>query len=158
MLRLGARFELREVDAKLDALERRTADLRPVFLGVVDAMVTESLAAQFETRGRHFGTPWAPLPPEYVRRRGRRPGHGRAGDAPLRDTNRLWASLVKSGGPESLRVVSPTRYQRGTTVPYADHAQQAGPGRPIAPDVLPAEVTSVWTGAITRYIETGALK
>ena len=133
MTQLSATVDLAGAMQILQGLEHALKDLSPVFRGPIDALTTAAFFAQFETRGTRLnGAPWQPLSPTTIALRTRvvrrgavarttnRVGMARAGfSAPLRNTNRLWASLVKSGGPESLRVISPSTYQRGTRVSYA---------------------------------------
>ena len=107
--------------SKIEGLAERGQDLRPVWQHRVQPIVTAFLRARFDTEGAHMtGAKWAPLQPRTIRERAK-PGRGRGGIG--RDTNRLWGSLVKSGGssaPEGgILVMEPDRYMRGTTVPYA---------------------------------------
>lgn len=173
--------------AALKGIHGALLDLSPVFKGPIDQTTTQALLAQFETRGTRLnGAPWQPLSPTTIALRTRvvvrrgaartttRVGQGRAGFAtPLRNTNRLWASLVKSGGPEGLRVITPSSYERGTRVGYAA-AHQTGflltqmfgrplkvpkhvPARPLVPEQLPADLVLAYEQHLLDYILDGAL-
>lgn len=153
---------------KITGLSNRAADLSPVFKGPVDASVSQLFIKQFDTEGAFGGDRWAPLLPLTLRLRKER-GHGQGGI--LRDTSRLWASLVKVG-PESLLLISPHSYQRGTTVPYArfhqigwtstmifGHLRSVAiqvPARPPVPKPIPAETVALWRRSILSYIAGGA--
>lgn len=176
---------------ELSALERAFKDVSPVFRGPIDQITTAALLEQFQSRGAHLnGAPWKPLSittihlrTRVVRRRTRagvvarttsRVGRARAGfTAPLQDTNRLWASLVKSGAPEGLRLISPSSYERGTRVRYAA-GHQTGftittmfgrplkapihvPARPLVPTNLPAALVGQYELALLKYLQDGVL-
>ena len=109
------------IDAKkLQGPQDRVSDLRPVWINDVQPLVTEYLTQRFDSQGAHLGTPWAPHAPATIELR-KRPGHGRGGIG--RDTNRMWASFVKSAGsspaPGGVLRIEPTRYERGSSVPHA---------------------------------------
>lgn len=149
----------------LDALQRRTDDLRPLFAGSIDRSVTKLFERQFASEGAWGGVKWAQHR-ALTRTLRARPGHGRGGI--LRDTNRLWASFVKSGGPESVRRITASEYVRGSSVPYA-RAHQRGfpavvfgrrtgrrvPARPIVPNPVPREVVATWERLVRDYVLTG---
>lgn len=175
----------------LSALERAFKDVSPVFHGPIDMITTAALLAQFATSGRRLnGTPWKPLSLTTIQLRTRvvrrrtaagvvarttnRVGQARAGfTTPLRNTNRLWASLVKSGGPEGLRVITPSSYERGTRVRYAA-GHQTGytitqmfgralkapirvPARPLVPENLPLDLVGEYEQALLAWLQDGAL-
>lgn len=183
---LGATVDLGGAKKLLTGLAGAVKDLSPVFRGPIDRLTTDALIAQFETRGvRLNGAAWAPLSPVTIalrtrvvgsknrRRTTSRVGQARAGFAtPLRNTNRLWASLVKSGGPEGIRVITPSSYERGTRVGYAVHHQtgfwmsqmfgrpvslRKVPARPLVPDNLPLDLVGGYEGAMVAYIVDGVL-
>lgn len=188
---LHARIESAEVEKAIGEIVDRAADFRPVFRGPIDALSTEILRQQFESRGAALtGARWAPLSPTTIALRTRRvrvnSTSGRAskrGDAwastnrvgqarfgfaePLRNTGRLFASFVKPGGPEGVRVIEPLEYVRGSRVRYAA-LHQTGfmisrifgrplrapvrvPARPILPDRLPDAVTNRYEQALLAY-------
>ena len=142
----GVQFALRR-------LRGRVQDARPAFR-LVDKHLTTVFRRQFETEGRFGGSPWPPLKPATIRAR-EQAGRGRGGI--LRDTNRLWGSLVKGGNvPEGILVIDALRYVRGTQVPYAaDHQtgvpEQNLPPRPPIPDPMPPEVLRVWERIFLRF-------
>lgn len=169
----------------LGSLRSALVDLSPVFRGPIDRHTSDMFRAQFESEGvRLTGTRWAPLSPTTIRLRVRvvgkrvkrstsRVGRARAGFATIgRDTNRLFASLAKAGGPEGLRVITPASYERGTRVRYAARFNDGGtlthmfgrpvtprrvPGRPIVPLELPAADVAAYEGMIARWITEGTL-
>jgi len=147
--------DIREALQRFDVLQRSLRDFRPAFV-VIDKHVTTVFARQFASLGAFGGTLWAALRPSTIRARAS-VGRGRGGI--LRDTNRLWASLVKGRGPESVRVIGKDDYRRGTAVPYAQYHQSGTasmPQRQVIPDPMPRAVTQVWAKILARYIETGS--
>lgn len=141
--------------APLEALGARATNLTPVFLDKVDKLVTAFLVAQFTSEGSYGGEKWAALAPRTLEYR-KLPGHGRGGIG--RDTNRLWASLVKSPSSEGVVNVTPTHYERGTNVPYAKFFSEGTyhqPARQIFPPRLPIAVEQPINQAIANYIATG---
>lgn len=162
-------------------------DVSPVFAGPIDAATTRAFEAQFATKGTRLnGAPWQPLSPttialrtRIVTRKGQqmltnRVGQARAGfGAILRNTNRLWASFVKSGGPESVRIITPSTYERGSRLARAA-LHQTGftitsmfgrvlrmpkqvPARPLVPANLPADLVGEFEGAFLRFLRDGTL-
>jgi hypothetical protein len=184
VIRVHIDFRAMAAEAGLLEAYERAEDLRPVWLGVVQPLVTAFLTAQFATEGAAGGKKWAALAPVTHELR-KRPGHGRGGIG--RDTNRMWGSFVKSAGasaaPGGILVIDPLTYERGSAVPYAryfsrgflstrvpvfDPRHQAWrfipratpkrvPGRPVIPDPLPAELVEQVRAACARYIATGEL-
>lgn len=169
--RLSTRLDLRRFDRVLAALQNRAADLSVPFRGPIDARITRFFEAQFETQGAAGGIPWAPLGWSTPRLR-KRPGHGHEGpSAILRDTNVLWSSYVKSGGPDSIRVIEPKLYVRGSAVPYAGRHQvsrlitmmfgrplrvpKVVPARPVVPPELPQALADGIETDVMQYLETG---
>lgn len=155
----------------LQKLAGAAKDFRTVFRARIDPILTRFFGRQFETKGAEGGTPWAPLAESTIRGRTRqlaatrtkgvhttsKVGRARAGfAAPLRDTLRLWASLAKHTGPEVIKVFEPLMYRRGTSVPYADHAQRAGPGRPLIPHSMPASYVAEMEAALLAHLEQAA--
>lgn len=176
------------VDKALSLLAKMSAqasDLRPVFQGPIERSVTVMFIRQFETAGKFAGDPWPPLSPVTVMLRSRalethKPGKGKAGPsylagvqskrgraraglyAPLRDTLRLWAAYTKAGGPESIRLFTPSSYERGVNVPYAIKHQKGDPKtrtpiRRVIPDPMPAKLTATWRAMLAHYVVTGQL-
>lgn len=164
----GTRVEMDSALAMLSEVERRTADLRLVFMGPIDASVTTFFEEQFATQGARGGTPWAPVSELTSKLRGR-PGHGHEGpNAILRDANVLWGSYVKSGGPDSVRVIEPQEYVRGSAAPYAPAHQKAreitklfgrplanpktAPARPVVPEAMPDDLIKSWESMILKHL------
>lgn len=140
----------------LDAIRVNSADLRDVFRGKIDQLITRFFEMQFATEGAAGGEPWAPISPTTSRLRKRR-GHGHEGPtAGLRDTNVLWGSYTKAGGPDSVRVIDKSIYIRGSAVAYAGANQKLRlistmfgrrlkkprpvPARPVLPEKLPPDL------------------
>ena len=150
----------------LAGARRRAADLSRFFRGPLDKEVTDFLRRQFDTEGAHGGRRWAPLSSTTLALR-RRAGHGRGGVG--RDTNTMWASLVKSGGPQSIRRITPREYERGSRVPWSGLFQQGWtqrtifgrplrrtirvPGREVFPDPLPSQLQGRIRRRFVRYLE-----
>lgn len=184
---LTATVDLAGAKALLTGLSGAVKDLSPVFRGPIDEATTRAFEAQFATRGTRLnGAPWQPLSPTTIRLRTRvvsrkgiarttnRAGQARAGFAtPLRNTNRMWASFVKSGGPEGVRIITPSSYERGSSVRYAA-LHQTGfpitqmfgrplkvpkqvPARPLVPTNLPSDLVAEYEAAMLKYIVEGAL-
>lgn len=142
---------LDQASAALRKLAAVTANATELLAGPVDAAVSQFAEEQFASEGATAGTRWAGHTAITERLRAR-PGHGRGGIG--RDTNRLWASLVKSQGPDAIRRLTSSTLERGTTVPYARfffggytqtqifgrerHSPRATPGRPVFPNPMPA--------------------
>lgn len=180
-----ARVDVSGAERLLESLRAALTDLTPVFRGSVDAYTSAIFREQFESVGQRLtGTRWAPLSLVTIRLRTRRVGgrtarrttsrvgRARAGFAtPGRDTNRLFASLAKAGGPEGLRVITPATYERGTRVRYAARFSEGGllthmfgrvlktprrvPARPIVPADLPPDVVAEYERLITLWIAEG---
>lgn len=153
----------RELDALLSEMERRVQNARDIMAGPVDQEISKHWMKLFETEGASGGTPWAPHEPLTTRLRAR-PGHGFGGIG--RDRNRLWSSLIRSSGPDSVKEVTNKSIVRGTTVPYAEafHAgirnlmvfgRQTGRstvGRPLVTDTLPRDLVSRIADAIGKAV------
>jgi hypothetical protein len=170
-LQLSTRIDLSKALPLLQAEQVLAADLTRVFRGPIDALLTDFFQRQFDTQGAAGGTPWASVSPLTSKLR-KRSGHGHEGPtAVLRDTNVLWGSYVKAGGPDSIRVIEPQFYSRGSAVPYAAAHQQMRlvttlfgrrlrepktvPARPVVPERLPDDVMQGVTDAVVRHLETG---
>jgi hypothetical protein len=162
MIQIGVVVETVDTEGILGAIAARTRDLSPVFRGPIDRSVTEFFGFQFGTSGFYGnGTFWAPLKPDTIRRKSR-PGRGLAGPAAiLQDTRELWASFLKSGGPGSVRFITPRTYQRGSSLEKAQWAQEGRggvPPREIVPGQLPERVTRAWAGMIEAFVTSPASK
>ena len=78
----------------------------------------------------------------------------------------MWAGFTKSGGPDSLRVIRPHYYERGSTNPAASHfhhgytsfvfGRATGrrvPARPIIPKNIPGFLARKWEAGLVRFLE-----
>lgn len=146
--------DMREVNKLLRDLGDRTTDLSPVFMGPVDRLATSIFERQFASEGAFGGQRWPALKRRTLRTKAKL---HRQGMGILRRFNRLWGSLVKSGGPDSIRVIRPRFYQRGTAVPYAGAHQNAKrkgtPVRQLVPNPLPAHVVNTIGRLVRMHIE-----
>ena len=167
-----AKFIISIKDKKLQALltkaDKKTRNLTPVFEGPIRRSIAVAMERQFTSRGSFFGTPWAPLRPFTLAQRRKR-GRGKQGDAPLRDTDRLFRSITRVTDPEGIRVSGPSSLRWGTRVPYA-YKHQVGftselfgrevevPARPMLPETAwPPEVRKQWVEAIIRHVKPKGL-
>ena len=136
----------------LQRLAGRAKDLRPAF-HKIDKHVSTVFRRQFSTEGAFGGRPWPRLAAATIRAR-QKAGLGRGGI--LRSTNRLWASLVKVG-PESIRIMRPHYYERGTSVHYADdHQLGRGKGLPvreIIPDPISESILNTWEKMVAQVFD-----
>lgn len=144
----------RQAERTLREVAARATDLRTVFGGPIDKHVSTVFRRQFETEGAFGGRPWRPLTPETLAQK-RRIRRERMGI--LRRYNRLWGSLVKVG-PESIRRVGRTVYERGTRVSHAAPHQTGAPKRNLperqpVPDPMPRAVVGVWDRLIAAHLE-----
>lgn len=168
-LRLSTTIDLSKALTLVQAEQVLAADLTRVFQGPIDALLTRFFEKQFETEGQAGGAPWPPISPLTSKLR-KRAGHGHEGPtAVLRDTNVLWGSYVKAGGPDSIRVIEPQFYSRGSAVPYAAAHQQTRlvatlfgrplrepktvPAREVVPETLPQDVMDGITSAVIQHLE-----
>lgn len=166
------------IQSTLDKMLGTLRNAAPAFHRI-DKHVSLMFRRQFASEGRFGGTPWKPLAPSTIRAR-QKPGRGRGGI--LRDSNTLWSSLVHTG-PESIRLIEPDRYTRGTTVPYAASHQDGVkrtrrtrtgkrtgprrkyvtkkmrrtslPRRPIIPDPMPEHISRTWEKILADYYAGG---
>lgn len=170
-MRIEVTADFRKSITAMDVLAGRAGNLTPVFAGPIDRSVTSFFKQQFETQGIAGGHQWPPLKPSTIlartrashggRARSGKRGRARAGFAAiLIDTRRAWASFVKSGGPESIRIIGAQSLVRGSSVPYMPphHVTQPDrPKRPVVPDPIPTWLNILWERSITRYVVTGKL-
>ena len=157
-----------EAQRMLREAGKRSRNLSPVFRGPVDKLVTKLFTDQFATEGKSGPLPWAPLSAATLADKARI-RRGRMGV--LRRFNTLWASLVKSGGPQGIRDIGPDRYERGTAVPYAA-AHQLGarirrwgnvtfrtpkrlPVRQVVPDPAPPRFVDAVARHVADFVAEG---
>lgn len=144
---LGAVVQLKDVEALLGSAIAASNDLRPVFRGRIGPSMRRHLEKQFDTRGAHLGTPWAPLSLTTIRFRTRevrvnsrgriskhgarattsRPGRAKAGFAtPMQDSRRLFHALTRITDPEGIRIYEKHRMAWGTSLKHAAPHHQPG--------------------------------
>lgn len=130
----------------------RIRDLRPAFR-VFDRKVGSTYRKQFESSGRHFGTPWKPLAPSTRKARQRTGGNRGGVMRPLWDTARLKRSFQEVGG-DSVRVIRRHHYERGSRVDYgAFHQEGDGvPKREIVPERWPDFLRREWIDTAGDYL------
>lgn len=102
-------------------MQSRTEDLSPVFEVGDEAFRTE-MDEQFKTEGRYLaGGQWAPLSPEYAKRKPAPPAPFgilyRSGD--------LWRSLTAEGG-DHIKIVERDAGTYGSSVKYGKYHQKGG--------------------------------
>ena len=147
----------------LKEVRYRAADLTPAFAAGVDPYLTDQLETQFASEGAHLGEPWAPLAPATLAARTRN-GHGRGGI--LRDTDALYNAFVNPFDSGAVRVVEPTTYARGVSIPYypflhdgidttASH-RGGMPARPVVPYTMPDWMRDDIFSILARFVMTGA--
>ena len=106
----------------------RGRNLAPVLRGPISRSIAQFWRRVFASQGALIGRTWAPLKPVTILLR-KRAGHGRGGIGGRgigRDTNKLWASLTKPGGPNSIRLVTNSSLIQGSSLPQARFMQDGG--------------------------------
>lgn len=176
---IGAVVDLSKVQALMDDLTAKGADLIPVFRGRIAPDVQSHLREQYESRGAHLGTKlWPPLSLATIRNRTivkgsknrrrstSRPGRAKGGFArPMWDTGRSRLSLVNLVDPEGIRSYQPQEMVWGSRMAYlAPHHREGGfdvtwgkhkvhiPQREVIPKEWPAPILTAWSGWILEYI------
>lgn len=146
-------------------LRRHLKNMEPLFRGPIDASVVQFFTRQFNSEGKVGGEPWAPLRPATLKIKRR---SGRENMGILRNENRLWASLTKRAGPDTVLRTTPERYERGTSDPKAvwhqkgwtqntifgrqrRHPRKIKP-RKMVPDKIPSMLVKAWERLMARYI------
>jgi hypothetical protein len=151
--------------AVIGGIGRRAGNLAPFFSGPFDASVLQFFRRQFDSAGRAGGEPWAPLRPMTLALKQR---FHRGSMGVLRFENRLWASLTKRIGPDTVFHVGPTSYERGTSVPWAALHQRGFvvtsvfgkprryprrvPARKLVPDQMPGSLVKAWQSLAVKYV------
>lgn len=179
---IGVVVPLGDVQKVLKQVGEATADLRPVFRGRVAPDLSSHLRQQYDSRGAHLGTLWAPLSPVTIRLRTRtapatggkgvrtvnRAGRAKAGFAtPMRDTDRSRRSLVNLTDPEGIRVYNRLDMAWGSRLAYlAPHHEPGGfqtrvfgkgplrhvPAREVIPAEWPAPILTAWSGWLIDHL------
>lgn len=158
------------LQAILRAIERRGANVAPVFRGPIDKSVTRLFQRQWSTKGAFGGQRWADLRPATKAARVRRGGNRGGISHPLWDTAEMKGSFEKVG-PNSYRTITRSTYARGSILFKSALAQEGFTARewggslfhfprrvaprPPVPDPIPIEVLRVWEIFILRHLEAG---
>jgi hypothetical protein len=159
------------ITAKIDPpgffrrLREQTTDLTDYFNGPIDASVLMFFRRRFMSGGEIGGERWAPLRPATIKLKRQ---SGRENMGILRHSNRLWASLTKRAGPDTVLSITPDRYERGTSDPKAIYHQKGFTmktifGRPfkyprklvarkLVPEEMPPEILSAWESLLVKHI------
>lgn len=153
---------------KVLSLAKRARNLSPLFRGAITTSIHRFFRKQFSTQGQEGGDPWDPLSLATERIKS---NIGRSHGV-LQRSRRLWASLTKRNGPESINKVTAHSVEVGTIVPWAmfhqkgytqtnvwNRARQAAlkvRPRKLVPDEMPGKYVKGWERLIVRYMETGA--
>lgn len=134
-----------------EAMIARALDLRPVFEVMHQAWTVEMIE-QFATEGSYYmGEQWAPLSPEYAKRKMRK-----YGPMPiLIATGALVKSLIGEGG-EHVKQIGPDHAVFGTSVPYAQY-HQGGTGKMPKRQIIKVtdQLARVGYDSAMKYITTG---
>ena len=136
----------------IDDARGRVSDFSNAF-HEIDGVVSDMFRRRFDSEGRSpdNGAAWTPLAPATIAHRLSRPGGNRGGV--LWDFGNLRAALVKVG-PDSIRVIDPMRYERGTSRPGA-YAHQEGRGLPkreIIPDPMPDKLMKEFEDILVAHV------
>jgi len=113
---------LQKFDTLTSEMVARAQDLSPAFEAGDEAFRAE-MNEQFETQGAYLqgGDTWAPLSPEYAKRKPKPPAPFgilyRSGD--------LWKSLSEEGG-DHVKIVQPDSGTYGSSIPYGKYHQTGG--------------------------------
>lgn len=153
-----AKFHDEVYKAKLRAFSSLLLDLRPFWPRVVPLFVSW-MQRQFESEGRFWNTPWAPLSPEYAARKAvTHPGKGilvadgdlrREASTPARRVTRTsltltirWRKPARRG--RTRMRLDPRWHQLGT---------QRMPARPLLSQLLPLEAQMELEQLGEQYVE-----
>jgi hypothetical protein len=147
---LTAKFSV-SLATLLRSLTARLKNLRPVFLGRVDAAFKQMFREHFESSGEGL---WQPLTARTIARKQLK-WPSRA-DLILRASDTLFDSLV-SDTTHTVMQVGFTSYRRGTDLSYAiPHQLGIGvPLRQVIPDPLPASFVQKIRAIVQDYLMTG---
>ncbi len=147
-------FDSADDQAKLRAFASLLLDLRPFWPRVVPLFIGW-MREQFATEGDYWGTPWAPLSPEYaLRKAAMYPGRGilvAEGDL------RRGASMPsRRAGPHSLTLTIRWRKRRGKRRTLDPAWHQFGtdrmPARPLLGESLPPDAQKELDLAAEEYV------
>lgn len=149
------------VEQALAAFQGALRDARPALQEIADDF-REMIAAQFASEGRAGGTPWAPLAPSTLRRRG-------SASPILFDSGALFRSLHDAGAPGHIEQIEDQALVLGTNLPYAlfhqtgtgwglgqDQSSRSrrGRGLPMRPIVvLSPDRQDAWAEILQRGLE-----
>lgn len=141
------------------AMPSRLRNLRPLMIRGIAPEFVKMITRHFQTAGRAFGHPWAPLMPATIRKKRKK---GTLSRGILRDTGNLFDRLVAMRQADNrLRPIpGGLLFQANTSVKYAIFHQvgtQFMADRQVIPDPLPPSFISRIRAIIHDYILTGAL-
>ena len=142
-----------EMKARLRAFASLLLDLRPFWPKVIPLFIGWE-AEQFASEGAYWGTPWAPLSPEYAARKAiTHPGKGiliadgdlrRGASLPARRATRTSLTLTITWRKKKRAAMDPGWHQYGT---------KNMPARPLLGPVLPPRAQLELDNAANEYIE-----
>ncbi len=139
----------------LKRAEKRAEDLRPVLRGPITNSIHQFFRRQFASDGAAGGEAWLPLTPttRILKARSNRSSMG-----VLRFSNRLWASLTKRSGPESVVIAKPQSLEVGTSDAKAVFHQKGWTqltifGRPRLAARRVRPILRSWERLLVRHLE-----
>lgn len=148
---LQVEVDAEEAERRLDLLQERIRDLRPVFLESVIPILLDMEVNLFESEGVIATPPWSPLSAFTLMEKAK----AGFGDMPIMQrTMRLYDSLTGLTPDTHLRVLA-QEMTWGTTVPYAEKHQVGElplPVRQVIPDPVPTEVVDDIEELIDRWV------
>lgn len=117
---------LQQWSERVAGMQRRLEDLSPVF-DAGDEWVRAEIGRQFETQGTYLqnGVEWAPLSPEYAKRKPEPP----APFGILYLTGRLYESFAQENN-DHVKVITKDSGTYGSSVSYGKHPQKGTPKMP----------------------------
>ena len=151
----GVDVDVAETKARLQAFASQILDLRSFWPRVVPLFIGWE-AQQFKTEGAYWGTPWAPLSPEYaLRKAALHPGKGiLVADGDLR---REASTPSRRATPQTLTLTIRWRKRKGRRRVLDPGWHMLGtdrmPARPLLGSVLPLEAERELDAAAEEHIE-----
>ena len=133
---------------------KRAENLAPIFQILVRDF-RSIMTRQFDSAGRELGTPWPALSRRTIEDKQRDHRDPRI----LHRTRRLRKSFSQGSKGDSYRVITPTTFAIGSSVPYADfhqHGTRRMPQRKLFE--ANKEVSTRWRIMIQNYLMRGSLR
>lgn len=154
MIPLFVELDAGEGQRRLARMRGRFANFRPVMAagGPLQRAITDFARAQFRTRGRAGGHPWARLRPRTV---AIKQALGVYGKGPLRRFDALYQAYTVPGAAHQVVVADPKAFVWRVTLGYARRHQE-GTERMVARQVFPDELPESFQRRL-RNIITGYL-